>query len=252
VLFQPFTVVKKDSVATIQKILDKVQVPGFPLPNADSTIEDNSQEGMRYFDEIGASNMYNKKIGRVDYRITPSNLNKQNNFWWNEKLRTRLLSYPFLYRVDTAIYIGDTANIKVENKKIVLLNDRTLIGLINKNQPNLKTDSVTITAFSPNRWDIDLKCSQPSFYSVFQNYYSRLGLLVDGRKAAIENCNVAFTGFFVPAGKHHISFYYKATDIKIAFWISLAGTVIILGLAILPLFRSNKKMATTSSLSLHG
>ena len=107
-------------ICKIQKIINDVKRDGYPRPDLTKTLAENSATGMQYFKEIGVSNMYNKTIGRVDYRITPSNLNSQNKFWLNEKIRMHFLNYPILYKADTIIDIKDTANLLFSNKKVLI------------------------------------------------------------------------------------------------------------------------------------
>jgi hypothetical protein len=225
-LFQPFTVVKKDSVSTIQNVLNKISFPGYPLPNARVSIDSNSIKNNLYFDEIGAANMYNKQIGRIDYRITPSNLKNQNEFWFNEKVRNILMQYPLLYAADTAVNTKDTTRIIGSTKKIALLEDATLVRMINNGSSPNASES-RFTYFSPNSWQVEIENDQPLFYTIFQNYYPRWQLKIDGKKEGIVKSNIAFMGFYLPAGKHSVNFYYEATDIKIAFFISLLLIIVI-------------------------
>lgn len=222
-LFQPFTVVKKDKVNYIQKILDKVEKNGYPLPDINSTLLDNSKNGMDYFDEIGTSNMYNKKIGRVDYRITPSNLLTQNIFWFHPKIRQLLFHYPIFYKADTIVSLSDSAQLIATSKRIVFSEN---------NIPQKFYDTAEYTArvetFSPLSWQIETDCKQPGFYCLFQNNYPRWQLFIDGKRQKIESCNISFIGIKIPSGKHQISLHYKTKDIVLAFFISVLSLAIIL------------------------
>jgi hypothetical protein len=226
-LFQPFTVVKKDSVADIQKILNHISPRGYPLPSLNTTLQFNSKDGYQYFNEIGAANLYNKQIGRVDYGITPSNLNAQNKFWYNEPLKNILFQYPLLYRADSA-YTSFNSN-QVDSsltKKIVIVENMRSVQFVNS------SDSAGYTAitkrFTPNAWDFEISSEKRGFYCLFQNHYPRWHLYVDGKKTNIEKCNDSFMGFALPAGIHRVQFRYYHTDLVISFWISLGITMVIL------------------------
>lgn len=231
-LFQPFTVVKKDSVASIQTVLKKISPPGYAVPSLDKSLLDNSSEGFKYFDEIGVTNLYNKKIGRVDFSITPSNLLSQERFWNNEKIRQAIMLYPPFYRADSAINIKDTSTTDFLGlKRYVLLDNQEVIEAINTEKGG--TTMITIEHFSPNQWDFKINSSAPGFYCLLQNNYPRWNLYVDGKKSQIHPCNISFMGFKLPAGLHNVTLKYEAIDIKIAFFISLILFVAIIGFLIL-------------------
>jgi hypothetical protein len=222
-LYQPLTVVKKDRAITIQNILDEVQVRDYPMPDLKASLHKNSKNGMDLFKEIGVINMYNKKIGRVDYRITPSNLLSQNEFWFNPKLRNILLDYPIFYKADTIINITDTSKLIPSTKKLLIAQTSTDTVLFNTSDYVVK-----LNKFTPLSWEIEVQCDQPGFYSLLQNYYPRWQLLIDGKKKNIERCNVSFIGFKLPAGKHIVSLQYQTFDLALTFFISLAALIIIL------------------------
>ncbi len=221
-LYQPFSVVKNTSVPEIQNLLDTLQQPGFPKPDLQSTIADNSREGMKYFTEIGAANMYNKKIGRVDYRITPSNLNSQNEFWFDTALREQVLQYPLFYRADTVISLSDTLYRNVKRK---------IIYVLQSGKENL-SDSGTYTArvieFNPQYWKIEVSSTVPGLYCLFQNHYPRWEAMIDGQPVAIIKSNQSFIGVEIPADKHTVEFRYRVNDLGIAWIISVVSLALIL------------------------
>lgn len=231
-LFQPFTVVKKDSVGAIQNVINKVSVPGYPLPVINNTLDQNSLSGHTYFEEIGTANMYNKKIGRIDYRISPSNLLNQNKFWFNNKIQKLFFSYPIFYRADTAFLTADSvAALSTKTKRLVLLEDEKLVNKINSNKAESIHSKAEFTKFTPNEWIMKVTADQPGFYCLFQNYYPRWTLHIDKKQVPIQKTNISFMGFALPSGDHEIVFSYGATDIKVAYLISLIATVLVLLLA---------------------
>lgn len=220
--YQPFSVVKNTSVSAIQNLLDTLQQPGFPKPDLQSTIADNSREGMKYFEEIGAANMYNKKIGRVDYRITPSNLNTQNEFWFDTVFREQVLHYPLFYRADTVISLNDTFYRDAQQKTIYLL----------QSGKEKLSDSGVYTAmvieFNPQYWKIEVESNTPGFYSLFQNNYPKWEARIDGKPVEIITCNLSFIGIGIPAGKHIIELRYIVNDLRIVWMISTLYLIIII------------------------
>ena len=247
-LFQPFTVVKKDSVKNIQNTLHQIQVPGYPLPDLTKSLTQNSESGYSFFKEIGASNMYNKKIGRIDYRVTPSNLLTQNIFWLNEKIRSTLMLYPLIYRADTAIK---------ENDLIVLdsLDNNKRIAIVNagrESQINFYTKKsnpiIQVRKFYPNEFHFTISCSDPGFFCFFQNYYPRWDLLIDGKKNKIEKCNISFIGFMLNSGSHEVLFKYKKNDLLICFYINVAFTCFIFLMGVFQLIQAFAKSHTRKKL----
>jgi hypothetical protein len=233
-LFQPFTVVKKDSVRSIQTVLDSIERPGYPFPNLNASVWDNSKNGMDLFEEIGTSNMYNKKIGRVDYRITPSNLLRQIDFWNNEMIRTLLIQYPLFYRADTLVNLADSEGIAAGSKKISIVEQDA-----SKNILTPAPYTVSVKKFSPQEWEMEVESEQDGFYCLFQNDYPRWQLFVDGKKRAIERCNISFIGFTLPQGKHLVRLQYRTSDLRIAWLSGIAALVVLLLLVFFQRPKSN-------------
>jgi len=230
-LFQPFTVVKKDKVSSIQQLLNTIQVKGYPLPNPSFTIADNSKNGDSLFDEIGTLNMYNKKIGRVDYRITPSNLLTQNEFWFNETLRNHILQLPLLYKADTALFVSDSMLFPAISKA-TLLEDRSMIEKIN--QTERSHHSASFTYFTPNQFTFTNNSATPGFYTFFQNMYPRWELYINGVLTKPIKSNISFIGFWLPGGTHEITMKYRSIDLKIAGLICILTLIFILIVVLKP------------------
>ncbi|MGV3528393.1 MAG: hypothetical protein ACO1OO_05805 [Flavisolibacter sp.] len=235
-LVQPFTVVKKDTVAAIQQVLDKVQQPGYPVPDLKRSPAENSVEGEKYFDEIGVANLYNKKIGRVDYRVCPNNLLTQNEFWFNAGLRERLMQLPLFYRADTILRTQDSATAKKFTG--------TLAFLLNAAEHTTSSGEWDgrIEKFTPNEWQISISSSTTGYYALFQNDYPRWQLQIDGEEKKIDRANVSFMGFAVPAGQHEIKLSYRSTDLRIAFYVSLA--TLLLSLLIVAFYEKRSRYTT--------
>ncbi len=223
-LYQPFSVVKNTTVTQIQNLLDSIQQPGFPKPDLNSSVADNSREGMKYFEEIGAANMYNKRIGRVDYRITPSNLNTQNEFWFDTVLRRQVLQYPLFYKADTFIKENDSMLYHTGGRKIIYTQ--------NASPENLTAHgsyTANLVEFTPQYWKIEVNSITPGFYSLFQNHYPRWEAMVDGKPVDIMTSNLSFIGIVIPAGKHIVELRYRVNDLRIAWMISLISLILIGG-----------------------
>ena len=200
-LFLPATVVKKDTAADIQKILDENIVSGYPTPSLTASLADNSATGYGRFGEIGCLNMYNKKIGRVDYRISPCNLLSQNSFWFDTAFRNTILKYPLVYRADSL-------------------------------QPNRRSgdtaSALSVLSFRPNRFVFASRSDGPGFYVLLQNYYPLWKLKIDGMERPIIKADISFMGFVVPAGEHTVEFQYTDRKLIFALWLNVLLTLVLL------------------------
>ncbi|HEX5654442.1 MAG TPA: hypothetical protein VFX58_15290, partial [Chitinophagaceae bacterium] len=69
-LFQPFTVVKKTRAFQTQQKINSVAVKGYPIPDIQVPLKELGRDNEKYMGEIGCLNLYNKKPGRSEYRIS--------------------------------------------------------------------------------------------------------------------------------------------------------------------------------------
>lgn len=218
ILFQPFTVVKTKKAVDIQTLINENSVSGYPIPNYEASLNTISKGNEMYFDDIGCLALYNKKPGRSDYRITPSNLLNQNNFWFNEEFRNVIMNYPLIYRADV---ISDT------NRFRQAINDSTNYWVFSNKNTEIKwwdfdsSANIRISKFTPNNFEATITVRKESFFVLLQNYYPRWKLYIDNKKANIEVVNISFMGFKIPSGAHHISFRYESSDLKRYLLISL-------------------------------
>jgi hypothetical protein len=217
--FQPFTVVQKETVSSFQSKLKSISKSHYPLPDLKVPINDNNMMDETKFMTFGPENMYNKRIGRSDFRITPSNLLTQDAFWSNKPLREKLLQNPFVYKADTAFQ----RHILPMNSwpSMVFLEDTELISKING---SIKSSAdIRFERFTPNRFSLTIVSSTPGFYAVFQNYYPRWQVMIDGKVFKPSICNESFIGFWLEKGTHEVKLHYKTNDLIICMLISLVA-----------------------------
>jgi hypothetical protein len=236
-LFTPYTVVKKDTTAAIQHILDENIVRGYPLPDLHSSPAENSAGAMSRFDEIGCLNLYNKKIGRVDYRISPSNLLSQNDFWFDTAIRDIVMTYPILYRPDSvitskALFLKYAA----PGRKLAIIADSLISASINAEKRSIQ-DKIAITRFAPDRFIFTSHTASPSFYILLQNDYPLWKLKIDGTSKEIIPSNLSFIGFRVPEGDHTIELHYSSRPLIISWILSMLLTLILLGILVVQYLR---------------
>jgi hypothetical protein len=226
--FTPFTVVKKDRAASIQHILDQNTVKGYPLPSLTTSLAANSAGDSSRFYDIGCLNMYNKLPGRNGYRISPCNLLSQNKFWFDTAFRKAIMGYPLLYRPDTLVPHSQWAAVLAADpgRRIGVVEDSSLRAAISA--PTADTGSLAVTAFGPDHFKFSVTSGQPAYHILLQNYYPLWKLYIDGKEAPITISNTTFMGVRTPAGSHMIEFIYRPVHIIIAFWLSLAATLLLL------------------------
>lgn len=225
-IFTFFTIVKKDRAQYIQQIIDNHSRKDYPIPSLTATLQQNSVDGMDYFKAIGTLNMYNKKIGRVDYRISPSNLLVQNNFWFNPALRNRIMQYPLLYKPDTACNLSDqAAMLAPTTKKMVFLTDSACINQINQHAGN--SIGFSLDHFTPNAFHFTYSAKDSTLLVLCQNRYPCWQASIDGKEIPIITANSSFMGITVPAGTHTLHVDFRARYILIAYIISLLAALLI-------------------------
>jgi hypothetical protein len=190
-LLMPFAVVKKDYAGQIQKTLSGISVRGYPLPDLSKSLAENAVNDKHLFDKIGPANMYNKKISRTDYYITPSNLLTQREFWSDSILRTQIMSKSLLFADCEA--------------------------------------TIHPTEMNPNVFAFRVHSTRSCYYTLVQNYYPGWEVWMDGNKMQPGKTSRSFMGVKAPEGSHEIKFKFRPLLPVIFFWISLvmlAGIII--------------------------
>lgn len=237
-LFQPFTVVKNEKASYIQQLIDQHTVKGYPLPDLSMSLAENSADGMKYATEIGALNLYNKKIGRTDFYITPGNLHSQNRFWFDSKaVKEAAMNHPLFYVADSAVMLPVSPSLKGP-EKYVFVEDSSLAKAINS-LPGRSLPSVSITGFSPNRLVFRLSAREPVYGVLQQNYFPSWKVYIDGKAHDPDRVNVSFMGVLIPEGNHIVEFLFNARLTTAAWWISLATMVVVLVISSGTFFRNH-------------
>jgi hypothetical protein len=85
---------------------------------------------------------------------------------------------------------------------------------------------------SPNVVTIPVSLARPGWVVLSDTYYPGWAADVDGRPAPVLRANYAFRAVAVEAGAHTVEFRYQPRSFQIGLWISGAGALIWLGLAL--------------------
>jgi Bacterial membrane protein YfhO len=221
IFFQPFTVINKSRASHVQAMVNKFSVTGYPLPDNTQSLEQNSLDNEKYMAEIGCINLYNKKAGRSDYRISPSNQLLQNKFWFNEAFRNKILKYPLLYKPEFVFDINRWNYDEVQDSSTYKWAFREPLKHVHEFS-NDDSTNIVFTKFEPNRIEGKITTNEEGEFVLTQTNYPRWKLYIDDKASPIHLTNIAFMGFSVPKGTHTFSFRYEAMHIRVAFIISLS------------------------------
>lgn len=225
-LFLPFTVVKAKSAASTQALINSVTAKGYPVPDLKKTLAENSRDNEIYMAELGCQNLYNKKTGRSDYRITPSNLLVQNEFWQSDTaFREKMMQYPLLYRSEALYDWKNWGNAAADT--LTMWAFQHPLKHVHEFGENNNTE-ISISHFSPGHIKGTIRNPAYSVFVFMQNYYPRWQLRLNGKPAPITLTNKAFMGFDLAQGQHSFEFVYSSRGIKPAFIISSISLLLLL------------------------
>lgn len=232
-LFQPFTVVRKESVVAFQDVIKSYEKNGFPKPSLTATINQNSINNKDSILKYGPLPLFGKKIAHTFNFQNPGRLNTQEEFWNNESLRSAVFTYPLLFKADTAFLINEILNFSsLTNKKIAVVQDSSLKTYINRIQKD-NTFSAYFESYSPNEWTINISTNEEGFFCLLQNYFPLWELKIDKIPTKPQICNITFIGFHIPKGNHLITLKYNGQVYKVLLLLSwLASISIIVWLTI--------------------
>ncbi len=232
----PLTYVRKSSPVIVQDILDQ-QPKGYPLPNSDSSINSYSANGMRYFDQLGCLNPYNKKPGRSDYIISPANLGTQEYFWDYITFREKVVQYPLAYFADTIYSTRDTAAFiaSISLKKVAITDAIPAMNTVNSPR---NSGRIFFKKFVPGSFTIETESSNQEFLVVLQNKYYNWTTYVNGEKTQIIKTNLSFMGVVLPPGKNNVQFIYETRVIQ---YLGIFS-IFFIGSGLFIFFRTKKKI----------
>lgn len=209
----PLTYVRKTPPSEAQSIIKKFP-KGYPIPDVTRSVKEFSKDGMLYFDQIGCLNPYNKKPGRSDYVISPSNLSTQEGFWDYATFREKIIEYPFIYFADTILDVKDTASFikHPTNKRAAFVESNS--DKFNITNPG-NANSIFLSKFTPGSFTIECKNEKEGFLVIQQNKYPNWHAVINGKKVPTYLTNLSFMGIVVPPGDNTIQLIYRKQYLRI-------------------------------------
>ncbi|NJL72907.1 MAG: YfhO family protein [Candidatus Competibacteraceae bacterium] len=79
--------------------------------------------------------------------------------------------------------------------------------------------------------DLQVDAIRPSYLVVADQYYPGWQAFVDGSPVEIQRANCAFRAVAMPPGKHRVSMKFRSQSISQGLYLSLAGLLLLCGLA---------------------
>ena len=179
----PVTVIGSKTFSEIKKIVE-------PNPHKFNitTNESIAELSVGTFDSTmttGTSVLFQKKITRNDYYITPGNIATQENFY-TSKIKDSIFKKPVLY-------------------------------LKNSTSP-LTDHRILITKFTSNYLYIEVNIAEQDSLIFLQNIYPGWKASIDNIPTKILKTNITFMALAIPTGKHIVRWEYKPKAVIAAFY----------------------------------
>ncbi len=136
----------------------------------------------------------------------------------------KVLSNPPVY-LSSEFFPEDSAKVHQQSnsakQKNCYLKDESLQKIKESNCTANSGDTAFITAFSPEKIEINCYTKNPQLLCLLQNYYQGWKVFVNNKETEITKVNFGLMACIVPAGKSTIDFRYNFIPVKIGFYISL-------------------------------
>jgi Bacterial membrane protein YfhO len=105
------------------------------------------------------------------------------------------------------------------------------------------TATVKMTSYEPNHLVYSYQSSAPQLTVFSEIYYDKgWNAYVDGKEAPYFRTNYVLRGMVLPAGKHTVDFKFEPTVYVVGEKISLAGSLILIGLLVYLVYSEVKKL----------
>lgn len=228
---QPLSVLSNNKASTIHEKI-KMMPHGFPKPDLNVKIIDNSDKGIGFQNLWRNINTFQKKFAHDGF--TPY---QYNDFLLLEesKLYKEILSNPLLYFGEDYLSHEDSIR-NLQSTKIVICTN-SLDNYLNKPNQYL----IDILEYTPNDISLETYVDKNSVLVYAQNYIDGWKAELNGKPIEIHKVNYSLIGIPVQAGKNIIRIYYKPNYIKPSICISFIFLVVLIIYLILDKIYSKKR-----------
>lgn len=224
-LNSPFTVYSDIKPVHLLRTLQSYP-EGYPIPDH-TPVRNNADAQMR------SGNLY----------LNISNYTKQasadawSSFWF-KNWQKLTVSYPDFFDsilYNPVVYLTDNLRPVSEMGREDFSRDRIYVeqtvweGLSHINFSHSPADTVIISAFTPRQIRCKVNTLSDTWLVLLQNGYPGWEVFIDGEETAVETVNLTFMGIPVPAGTHDVVFRYDNPRVRVGFFLSMAGFVILVG-----------------------
>ena len=211
----PFTVIGAKPFNEVTKLINRNMVK-FPLPKNES-IEYNSANTLDSSKSIGSTLLYEKRIGRNDFYITPGNLSLQE-FFYESTIRKMVFKNPVVYFADTIITAYSNLVYDSFTKKAVAFINTPINRVYTTPQVGNKINIYSLTA---NSFSCTIEKKAPGLVVFLQNNYPGWKAFIDEKEVPIVTTNITFMGVLVAEGKHQLLFKYHPSLIVFTWYIAM-------------------------------
>jgi hypothetical protein len=117
--------------------------------------------------------------------------------------------------------------------KTLFFNKEEFTQLKNLDLRSEMGDTAKLIYFAPDSFIVQTETHHAQLLTLLQNNYTGWEVYVNSKKSTIYTSNKTLLSTIVPGGKNTVSFIYKNTKIKIAFYVSLVSLILCLFIIIL-------------------
>jgi hypothetical protein len=184
----PYTAVQKASPLHANALLRQVE-KGYPAPDKNVTIGDNSSASVQHLKEIGIYSFYNKNIATSTIIFTPTYMSMIDSAFRHSTFKTEVLNHPYAYCIPHG------------------------------------HSSFALREMWNNGFVFDVRSDSAASFHLQQLQLPGWKAYMDGHKSSLQPG--VFLSVVLPKGTHELKFLYRPRGINVAFFLSLAAFLVI-------------------------
>ena len=185
----PYTAVQKTSPVQANALLRQVQ-KGYPAPDKNVTIGDNSSASVQHLKELGIYSFYHKNIATSTIVFTPTYMSMIDSAFRHAAFRTEVLNHPYAYCLPNG-------HSSFELRE--MWNNGCVFDVLSDSAASFHLQQLQLPGWKAYR---------------------------DGHTTHLQPG--VFLSVVLPKGTHELKFLYRPGGIVVAFFLSLAAFLVIL------------------------